>query len=77
MGKLQPLKAKEGDQVAYAKHFLKSIGCPATDRLWGLRGTVQEVHDEVAEVLWDGEAEPMSVGLTNLAHPGPNLKFCG
>ena len=71
-----PLKAKVGDRVAYARYFLKAIGSSATDEAWFRRGTVTEIRDRIAYVHWDGDDEPVAVGLTNLAHPGPNLAFC-
>lgn len=71
-----PLKAKVGDRVAYTRYFLKAIGSFPTDEAWRLHGTVTEVKEPIAYVLWDGEDKPKAVGLTNLAHPGPNLAYC-
>lgn len=71
-----PLDVKEGDRVSYTRYFLKCIGVLPTDDMWRRRGTVKGVKGRLVMVLWDGENEPMSVLSTNLAHPGPNLRFC-
>jgi len=68
---------KPGDRVAYAKHFLKCIFAGPTDEMWHRRGTIVSTEGNIAKVLWDGDHEPVSVLTTNLAHPGPNIRFCG
>jgi hypothetical protein len=71
-----PLEVKIGDRVAYARYFLKCLGTPATDDAWRRRGTVVSVENGVAQVHWDGSDGPIRVLTSNLAFPGPNLRFC-
>lgn len=69
-----PLDVGVGDQVAYTRYFLKSIGVYCTDPSWSRRGEVLEVRGPLALVRWsDGCDERVS--RANLAYPGPNLRF--
>ncbi len=71
-------------KVGYARHFLKSIGCGATDPMWFARGTVTsfvKLGDlELACIKWVTKGQhdlPGKVNVKNLAPVGPNLAFCG
>jgi hypothetical protein len=72
-----PLETMVDREVAYTRYFLKQIGVPATDPMWRQRGIVKEVRDDrFALVQWNDGEEPRLVATSNLAHPGPNLRFC-
>ena len=70
------LKANVGDRVAYTRYFLKCIGTPPNDAAWHRRGTIESISGRIATVKWDDDPDSMGVLLTNLARPGPNLRFC-
>ncbi len=72
----EPLKTEVGHTVAYTRRFLKSIMAPATDPLWRRTGVVQAIDGRFALILWDGDEKPVFAALSNLAHPGPNLRYC-
>lgn len=66
------------DPVAYSVQFLESIDACHTEAAH-LRGKVRELKTigerEFASVAWD-DATVMTVALNNLAHVGPNMRFC-
>lgn len=68
----------EGDPVAYSVQFLESIGASHSE-IAHLRGKVTELKKigdrHFAQVSWD-DATSMTVAIDNLAHTGPNLRFC-
>ena len=72
-----------GDRVAYSVDFLRSTGQTTGDVPF-LRGTVVEVRrlgdNDLVHVRWDGgmygSREVVRVIAPNLAHVGPNARFC-
>lgn len=74
-----PLEVRVGDRVALTRYHLLQIGLPATDPAWRRAGTVEEVRGDLALVRWEDDVlycEPALVATVNLAHPGPNRRFC-
>lgn len=73
-----------GDRVAYSAAFCRSIGDYTDTPHW--RGTVEDVKEPLKcgartlhriVVRWDGEyGGPSAILAENLAHVGPNLRFC-
>ena len=65
-----------GDRVAYSAAWLRSVGEIAGE-LPQLRGTITALKPigqrELATIDWDG---PSKVMTCNLAHVGPNSRFC-
>jgi hypothetical protein len=73
-----PLEVKVGDRVARTRYFLKQLGLPPGDDAWKDRGTVLEIRgNNIVSVKWDSREEPTSILTSNLAFPGPNLRFAG
>ena len=74
----EPLGASQGDRVGWTRYHLLQTGRAPTDPVWGQQGQVLEVDRERnwALVQWDGETEPRWAALVNLAHPGPNSRWC-
>lgn len=69
------------DRVAYSIQFLKSIFEPPTSPMYYARGTIIVITDlDIAIVKWDCDPDadlfPVNVHTENLAHVGPNGKFC-
>jgi hypothetical protein len=68
-----------GDKVAYSVQFLRSIGQAPTGQMCHWRGIVVAVRELGQRVLvsvqWDS-APMMRVIDANLAHVGPNTRFC-
>ena len=74
-----PLAVKVGDEVAYARYFLKQLRVGATDAMWHARGKVTSTDHpfkSIVYVLWAGETEAKPIHTSCLAVPGPNLRFC-
>lgn len=87
----QPWDIKAGTRVAYARYWLKAIGCSPTDPMWFERGTsLGTDRHGITRVRWDNDRDlpreawtwtfwgrPCSyVHSANLAKPGPNMRFC-
>lgn len=70
---------EEGDKVAYSVQFLKSIGMSHSDMAQG-RGVVIAVKSfgerRLVSIQWIDADLPAKVIDANLAHVGPNAKFC-
>src|SRR6056297_161474 len=69
-----------GDRVAYSVQFLQSVGCQ-TGPIPAARGTVvdrhQISHRWLVTIDWDDPTGlPPKVMDCNLAHVGPNTRFC-
>ena len=66
------------DPVAYSVQFLESIGASHSE-IAHLRGKVTELKKigerQFAQVSWN-DATSMTVAINNLAHVGPNTRFC-
>jgi len=70
---------KEGDKVAYSIQFLASIGMSHSDMAHA-RGVVESTKTLVANctlasIAWNCDM-PKRVNIANLAHVGPNRRFC-
>ncbi len=69
---------KIGDKVAYSVQFLKSVGMSHGDMAHA-RGVVQSIDPKpdytLVYIKWDRDM-PEKVNAKNLAHVGPNAKFC-
>lgn len=76
------MKFKQGDRVAYAVKWLKSIGQVPTGELCHWRGNVEAVRTigrkpnetTLVRVQWDN-GETLNVAEPNLAKVGPNPRF--
>lgn len=71
---------RAGDRVAYSAQWLRSTG-QQTGEIALARGAIERiVLDVVACVRWDTQAWreelPNKIHIANLAHVGPNLRFC-
>lgn len=67
-----------GDVVAYSRYFLMQIGAEPTDPMWFRLGEVVRLLPELGwvEVCWDDDLELVLIAGSNLALPGPNLRYC-
>jgi hypothetical protein len=70
------LDVRAGDRVALTRYHLLQLGLPATDPAWRRAGTVEEIRGDLALVRWDGGEVATLIASANLAHPGPNRRFC-
>lgn len=72
---------KAGDKVAYYVHFLISI-CEQHGSMAQARGVVVDVVPfgssgrNLVKIDWQGDDMPEKVLDANLAHVGPNCRFC-
>lgn len=67
---------KIGETVAYSRYFLLQISEAPTSLLWGQRGIITKLMAQgFVRVRWDGDNE-VTVNLSCLSRPGPNLRFC-
>lgn len=71
--RIQPIKV--GDQVAYSKRFLQSIGTYTGDmpQAKGKVTALESIGKELtlAEIVWEGEADlPQRVNVKNLCKVG-------
>jgi hypothetical protein len=68
-----------GDNVAYSVQWLRSVGMRQS-HLAHARGVVTEVKPfgstSLARIDWNDTDVPERVNVANLAHVGPNLRFC-
>ena len=74
-------KFEKGDEVAYSVQWLASTGQSHSD-LSHARGRVVRLVPfgqdgrYLVEIDWDNEDIPNKVLDANLAHVGPNMRFC-
>lgn len=71
-------KIKIGDKIAYSVQFLKAIGKSHSD-MARAKGVVLGImplgERSLISIDWDCDM-PVKVLCTNLAHIGPNSKYC-